>query len=195
MPIVLILVVGLVYFGNVERQSSEIQEKENFEVTATSVPKIKSAIKNKTNTPKKLEPLKEVKAEPKAVEPVKVEPKAVEPVKEVKVEPKEIEPVKEVKVEPKKIEPVKEVKVIEPEKNYLKLILYTIAGILTIFAGAYIFSNRRNNQLTSNLTDDTRRDIEEETQPEPQVDQPVEEETQPEPAEQKPTEDDNNKKN
>ena len=28
MPIAIILIVGLVYFGNVERQSSEIQEKE-----------------------------------------------------------------------------------------------------------------------------------------------------------------------
>ena len=102
------------------------------------------------------------------------------------------EPVKEeVKAEIKQPEPVKEeVKADEPENGYLKIILYIIASIATIFGGFYFFSSRGKNQTSNNTVDIARKDIEESYQPETQEPQPSQDDTQPETQEPQPSQDD-----
>ena len=164
MPLALLLIVGILYVGTVDRQENKLEVKQTSQVSITKTLK---------NNP--------------TIEEVKVEPKEPELVKEeVKVEPKEPELVK---VEPKEPELVKEeVDVTEPPKNYLNLVLYIIVGLLVFFTGMYFFSNRRSGQLAGSTVDNSRVDIEENIVPDTQDQQPAEETTQPETQEQQPAE-------
>jgi hypothetical protein len=168
MPLALLLIVGILYVGTVDRQENKLEVKKNSQVLITTTLK---------NNP--------------TIEEVKVEPKEPEIIKEeVKVEPKEPEIIKEeVKVEPKEPETVKEeVDVTESPKSYLGLVLYIIVGLLVVFTGMYFFSNRRGGQLAGSTVDNSRVDIEENIASETQEQQPTEETTQPETQEQQPTE-------
>ena len=114
-----------------------------------------------------------------------------EPVKE-EVTP---EPIKEeAKADPEPIK--KDANTDESTNDYLKFIMYIIAGIAAIFAGWYFFSNKRNTQsLTSSTVDDAIKDSEVVYQTETTEPQPVEEEVQTETTEsQQIDEDENNKK-
>ena len=114
-------------------------------------------------------------------------------VKEIKLTPVK----EEVKAEPVKeevkAEPVKEeVNVEESEKNYLKIIIYIIAGIAAIFAGSYFFSNRRRGQLASSTVDNSRKDLEETYQSETTEQEQSGEEVQSETTEQEQSDEDEN---
>ena len=202
----ILIVAVLLTGGNIVDKS----KKQKVEIKKVEVLANKEIIKKKQAVkPKILEPVKEeVKAEPVKeevkTEPVKEEVKA-EPAwdkEEVKAEPVQeevkAEPVQEeVKAEPVqeevKAEPVQEeTNVEESENNYLKLILYIIAGIAAVFAGTYFFSNRKNSQSTSSIVDNSRNDAKEEVQLETTEVQPVEEEAQPETTEVQPAEEDEN---
>ena len=105
--------------------------------------------------------------------PVKEEIKA-EPVKE------------EIKAEPVQELAEKELIVDDSDTNYLKIILYIIAAIGTIFGGFYLFSNRKSGSAESSSLDVSRKDIEESYHPETQEQQSAQEETQTESQEQQP---------
>jgi hypothetical protein len=197
MPIAILLIVGLVVYnsGVIDKVKNPNQGKVT-EVVAPKTVETKIPVKEIKQIPKQPEPIKEeVKVEAKQPEPikeeVKVEAKQPEPIKEeVKVEAKQPEPIKEEvreKIETQETA-TKEVQADEPESDYLKIILYIVGAIATIFGGFYFFSNRGSNQPTSSTIETARRDIEENYQPEPepQDQQPVQEETQTETQDQKP---------
>ena len=103
---------------------------------------------------------------------------------EVKITTKEAKPIL------KQPEPIKEeVQTEGSESNYLKIILYIIGAIATIFGGFYFFSSRGNNQASISTADNARKDIEESYQPEIQEQQPTPDETQSDTQEQQPTPD------
>jgi len=217
MPVAFLLIVGLLYYGSASNENTKIQENKPKEITAantsqdknlteeikTSPPK-KNIIKEENKVePKQLEAIKEeIKVEPKKLEvikeEIKVKPKQLEVIKEeIKVKPKQLEVIKEeIKVEPKEAEQTKEaINTIAPKKNYLKIVLYIIGGILAIFTGMYFFSNRKKEHTAYNPVDNSRTDIEENIEPKTQEQQPVEEEVKPETTEQESTnEDENNNK-
>ena len=197
MPIAILLIVGLVVYnsGVIDKVKNPNQGKVT-EVVAPKTVETKIPVKETKQIPKQPEPIKEE---------VKVEAKQPEPIKEeVKVEAKQPEPIKEeVKVEAKQPEPIKEevteniqtqetateeVQADEPENDYLKIILYIVGAIATIFGGFYFFSNRGSNQPTSSTIETARRDIEEnyQSEPEPQDQQLAQEETQTETQDQQP---------
>ena len=167
MPIAILLIVGLVFYSSTNQEKIDIQKNETTKVvtnpTPTSKP-VKEEIKAEPVKEKiKVEPVKEkIKAEPvkeeTKAEPVKEEIKA-EPVKEeIKAEPvkEEIkaEPVKEeIKAEPVQELAEKELIVDDSNTNYLKIILYIIAAIGTIFGGFYLFSNRKSGSAESSSLD------------------------------------------
>ena len=169
MPIAILLIVGLVVYnsGVIDKVKNPNQGK----VTEVVAPK---TVETKI-------PVKEIKQIPKQPEPIK---------EEVKVEAKQPEPIKEEvreKIETQETA-TKEVQADEPESDYLKIILYIVGAIATIFGGFYFFSNRGSNQPTSSTIETARRDIEENYQPElePQDQQPAQEETQTETQDQQP---------
>jgi hypothetical protein len=183
MPIAILLIVGLVVYnsGVIDKVKNPNQGKVT-EVVAPKTVETKIPVKEIKQIPKQPEPIKEE---------VKVEAKQPEPIKEeVKVEAKQPEPIKEEvreKIETQETA-TKEVQADEPESDYLKIILYIVGAIATIFGGFYFFSNRGSNQPTSSTIETARRDIEENYQPEPepQDQQPAQEETQTETQDQKP---------
>ena len=197
MPLALLLIVGILYVGTVDRQKNKLEVEKNSQVLITKTLKNNPTIEEVKVEPKESEIVKEeVKVEPNELETVKeevkVEPKELETVKEeAKVESKEPETIKEeAKVESKEPELVKEeVDVTEPPKSYLSLVLYIIVGLLVVFTGRYFFSNRRSGQLAGSTVDNSRVDIEENIASETQEQQPTEETTQPETQEQQPVED------
>ena len=175
----ILIVAVLLTGGNIVDKS----KKQKVEIKKVEVLANKEIIKKKQAVkPKILEPVKEeVKTEP-VKEEVKAEPAWDK--EEVKAEPVQ----EEVKAEPVQ----EETNVEESENNYLKLILYIIAGIAAVFAGTYFFSNRKNSQSTSSIVDNSRNDAKEEVQLETTEVQPVEEEAQPETTEVQPAEEDEN---
>ena len=169
MPILIALFVGVVLYNEIGVDQKSTNQEINKEVVVAKQAEAQSNSVIVNSTPKP-EPVKEeVKAEIKQPEPVK---------EEVKAEIKQPEPVKE------------EVKADEPENGYLKIILYIIASIATIFGGFYFFSSRGKNQTSNNTVDIARKDIEESYQPETQEPQPSQDDTQPETQEPQPSQDD-----
>ena len=189
MPIAFLLIVGLLYYGSASNENTKIQENKPKEITAANTSQDKNLTEEiKTSSPKKNIIKEENKVEPKQLEAIK---------EEIKVEPKKLEVIKEeIKVEPKEAEQTKEaINTIAPKKNYLKIVLYIIGGILAIFTGMYFFSNRKKEHTAYNPVDNSRTDIEENIEPKTQEQQPVEEEVKPETTEQESTnEDENNNK-
>ena len=159
MPIAILLIVGLVFYSSTNQEKIDIQKNETTKVVTNPTP---------TSKPVKAEPVKEeIKAEP-----VKEEIKA-EPVKEeIKAEPVK----EEIKAEPVQELAEKELIVDDSDTNYLKIILYIIAAIGTIFGGFYLFSNRKSGSAESSSLDVSRKDIEENYHPETQEQQTTEDE-------------------
>ena len=129
MPIFLALIIGILVFDNVEKNSNNKQKTETTTQLGTKKKPTSNELKSKT---KKLESAKEeVKPVPKKIESIKQESKPalkiIEPIKqETKPAPKKIEPIKqETKSALKKIEPIKQetkpvLKEIEPTKQKVK---------------------------------------------------------------------------
>ena len=93
----------------------------------------------------------------------------------------------ELKSTTKEPEPIKEeVKVVEPKKNYFKIVLYIIAGVLAVLTGMYFFSNRRRGIVDNNIDDNSANNLEEKNISETQEQQPIVEEIQPDTQEQQP---------
>ena len=183
MPIAILLIVGLVVYnsGVIDKVKNPNQGKVT-EVVAPKTVETKIPVKETKQIPKQPEPIKEE---------VKVEAKQPEPIKEeVKVEAKQPEPIKEEVTENIQTQETatEEVQADEPENDYLKIILYIVGAIATIFGGFYFFSNRGSNQPTSSTIETARRDIEEnyQSEPEPQDQQLAQEETQTETQDQQP---------
>jgi uncharacterized protein HemX len=160
MPIAILLIVGIVFYSNANKETIDAQDSTTSKVEITIAPEIKPVI-NKIKQEPVSEPAKEVVKQELAKEVVKQE-LAKEVVKQ--------EPVSEPDKE--------EIDIEEPATNYLKIILYIIAAIATIFGGFYFFSNRGNNQSSEITVDNSRKDIEESFQPESQEQQPAQEEIQ-----------------
>jgi outer membrane biosynthesis protein TonB len=178
--IAIIFFLGIIFSETAIKENSTSQQNQSTKVVVSNTVETKPVLEEVKVEPQKTEPIKEE---------VKVEPQKTEPIKEeVKVEPQKTEPIKEeVKVEPQKTEPIKEeVSVKETETNYLKIILYIIGGILAIFTGAYLFSNRKSNQSSISSVDSERKDIEENAHVEPQVQEPEPQLQEPEPQLQEP---------
>jgi len=155
MPIAILLIVGIVFYSNANKETIDAQDSTTSKVEITIAPEIKPVI-NKIKQEPVSEPAKEV---------VKQEPVS--------------EPDKE------------EIDIEEPATNYLKIILYIIAAIATIFGGFYFFSNRGNNQSSEITVDNSRKDIEESFQPESQEQQPAQEEIQKDNQEQQSSQEEN----
>jgi hypothetical protein len=205
MPFVIFLFLGIVILNEAGDNFKTTNKKTTKEVVVTTQTKVSSTtvVAKPTLTPKP-EPVKEViKAEIKQPDPIKevikAEIKQPDPIKEViKAEIKQPDLVIETVKEKSKVElkdPIaEEVKVGESESNYLKIILYIIASIASIFGGFYYFSNRGNNQTSRSTVDIARKDIEEsyqsapqeENQTESQEQQPAQEEIQTDSQEQQP---------
>ena len=195
MPFAILLIVGLVVYNSGVIDKVKGSKKEIVAEVATQEPTIVKSTAEKVKPIRKLpEPIKEeVKIEVRQPEPakevVKAEVKQPEPIKEViKTEIKQPEQVKELEKEEPKAEPgdttTEEFKVDESDNNYLKIILYIVGAIATIFGGFYFFSNRGSSQSTASSIDVSRKDIEESYQPETQEQQSDQEETQTETQEQ-----------
>ena len=195
MPFAILLIVGLVVYNSGVIDKVKESKKEIVAEVATQEPTIVKPTTKKVKPILKLpEPIKEeVKIEVRQPEPakevVKSEIKQPEPTKEViKTEIKQSELVKELEKEESKAEPgdttTEEFKVDESDNNYLKIILYIVGAIATIFGGFYFFSNRGSSQSTASSIDVSRKDIEESYQPETQEQQSTQEETQTETQEQ-----------
>ena len=191
MPFVIFLFLGIVILNEAGDNFKTTNKKTTKEVVVTTQTKVSSTtvVAKPTLTPKP-EPVKEV---------IKAEIKQPDPIKEViKAEIKQPDLVIETVKEKSKVElkdPIaEEVKVGESESNYLKIILYIIASIASIFGGFYYFSNRGNNQTSRSTVDIARKDIEEsyqsapqeENQTESQEQQPAQEEIQTDSQEQQP---------
>ena len=196
MPFAILLIVGLVVYNSGVIDKVKESKKEIVAEVATQEPTIvKQPTTEKLKPILKLpEPIKEeVKIEVRQPEPAKEvaksEIKQPEPTKEaIKTEIKQPELVKELEKEESKAEPgdttTEEFKVDESDNNYLKIILYIVGAIATIFGGFYFFSNRGSSQSTASSIDVSRKDIEESYQPETQEQQSTQEETQTETQEQ-----------
>jgi hypothetical protein len=191
MPFTLIVIVGLVFVSGVIGKVKNPDPKTVTEIVTSKTVEVKSTKELIKPTPKPPEPLK---VEAKQPEPIKEE---IQPVKEeVKNEAKQIEAVKEEIVteikqpeltqeaikEETKVEQDKliteDIKLDDPKKDYLKIILYIIAAIATIFGGFYFFSSRGNSQSINSTVDAERKDIEENNQSLPEEPQPLQEEDQ-----------------
>ena len=197
MPFTLIVIVGLVFASGIIGKVKNPDQETVTEVV--------------TSKPAEVKIIKElIKPNPKQAEPVKVEAKQPEPIKEeiqpakeeIKTEAKQPEPIKEeivaeikqpepieeeikeeTKVEPKK--PITEdIKLDDPKRDYLKIILYIIAAIATIFGGFYFFSSRGNSQSINSTVVAERKDTEENNDSLPEEPQPLQEEAQTVPQEQ-----------
>ena len=190
MPFAILLIVGLVVYNSGVIDKVKESKKEIVAEVATQEPTIvKQPTTEKLKPILKLpEPIKEeVKIEVRQPEPAKEvaksEIKQPEPTKEaIKTEIKQPELVKELEKEESKAEPgdttTEEFKVDESDNNYLKIILYIVGAIATIFGGFYFFSNRGSSQSTASSIDVSRKDIEESYQPETQEQQSTQEKTQ-----------------
>ena len=193
MPFAIVLIVGLVFYSGIGGELKDPRKKTDTQISKTA--EVKPIVEEVKSIPKQPEPIKEE---------VKIEAKQPEPIKET---------VKKESAEPKE-SVIKEVKEDETQNDYLKIILYIIAAIASIFGGFYFFSNRGNSQASTGTVDLARKDIEESyqsdhqeqqtaqeetqkqqsAQEEIQEQQPTQEETQPESQEQKTTEDEDNNK-
>ena len=186
MPFAIVLIVGLFYYSGVIDKVKKSKPEKTIEAVTPKPMEVKPIVKVIKPIPKQPEQVKEE---------IKIEPKELETIKEVvKSEIKQIEPVKKIIKEEPKEELIKsvteEVTVDESESSYLKIILYIIAAIATIFGGFYFFTTRGSNQVSDNKVDIARKDIEETYQPESQEQQPAQEDTQPESQEQQPAQED-----
>ena len=155
MPFAIILIVGLVVYNTGVIDKVKKSKKETVaEIVTQEPPKQKPSIQEVTPVPKQPEPVKEE---------VKVEIKQPEPIKEeVKAEIKQAEPAQEVVKEEPTAEQeqttTEKIKIEETESNYLKIILYIVGAIATIFGGFYFFSNRGGGGTqTTTSTADTAR--------------------------------------
>ena len=201
MPIAIILIVGLVVFNNSAINKVKIPNQEKVtEVAPPKIAEVKPAVNETKSITKQPEPIKEEPVaeakQPKLIKEAPVaEAKQSEPIKEEpKVEAKELELIKEeIKEEPKiKSQELITEEAKKDEPDYLKIILYIVGAIAAIFGGFYFFSNRGSNLPTNSTVDATRKDIEENYQPENLIQQPAQEEIKTENQEQQPTEDDEN---
>ena len=180
MPLAIVLLVSFVFYNEViVKEETPIKEivteivvpKQTESKPVAEVPESTKEVSK--NEIKKIEPIKEE---------VKIEPKKIETVNEkIKTEVKQTEVVQEeIKEEPNaELEKAlkEDAKIDEPENNYLKIILYIIGAIATIFGGFYFFSNRGGQSLTS-VDNNNRNDIEENTQPQTQAQKSTQEDIQ-----------------
>ena len=171
MPFAIVLIVGLIFYSGIGGELKDPRKKTDTQISKTA--EVKPIVEEVKSIPKQPEPIKEE---------VKIEAKQPEPIKEeVKIEAKQPEPIKET-VKKESAEPkesvIKEVKEDETQNDYLKIILYIIAAIASIFGGFYFFSNRGNSQASTGTVDLARKDIEESYQSDHQEQQTAQEETQ-----------------
>jgi len=172
----ILVILGLLLFegSSVYKSKDNDAETKKIEAVVDKTADVKLTIKD--NMP---EPVKEeIKAEP-----VKEEIKA-EPVKEeIKAEPVK----EEIKAEPVK-EVAKDLDISkDTEKNYFRLVLYVIGGILVALSGLYFFSRKQNNSELNIQSETTEAQPTEEVQSETTEAQPTEE-VQSETTEAQPTE-------
>jgi hypothetical protein len=194
----ILVILGLLLFegSSVYKSKNNDAETKKIEAVVDKTADVKPTIKD--NKPKPVK--EEIKAEPVKeeikAEPVKEETKA-EPVKEeTKAEPVKEETKAEPVKEETKAEPVKEVvKDLDiskdTEKNYFRLVLYVIGGILVALSGLYFFSRKQNNSELNIQSETTEAQPTEEVQSETTEAQPTEE-VQSETTEAQPTEEDEN---
>ena len=181
MPIFLALIIGILVFDNVEKNSNNKQKTETTTQLGIKKKPISNELKSKT---KKLESFKEeVKPVPKKIESIKQESKAaskkIETIKqETKPASKKIETIKqETKPVLKEIEPTKQEVKRELSKeevknkdnlnqsltSWLKLILYILGPILAVIIGKYFYNRLKNNTPQTGSSDYMRREFKEKT--------------------------------
>ena len=172
MPLALLLIVGILYVGTVDRQENKLEVKKNSQVLITTTLK---------NNP--------------TIEEVKVEPKEPEIIKEeVKVEPKEPETVKE------EVDVTESPKSYLGLVLYIivgLLVVFTGMYFFSNRRGGQLAGSTVDNSrvdIEENIASETQEQqpTEETTQPETQEQQPVEDETQSDKTEQRPVEEDEN---
>ena len=197
MPFTLIVIVGLFFVSGVISKVKNPDQETVTEVVTSKPAEVKITKELIKPTPKQAEP---VKAEAKQPEPIKeeiqpvkeelkTEAKKPEPIKEeIVAEIKQPEPIQEAIKEETKVEPNKpitgDIKLDDPKRDYLKIILYIIAAIATIFGGFYFFSNRGSSQSINSTVDAERKDIEENNDSLLEENQPLKEEVRTVPQEQ-----------